>query len=78
VIVALNWLHGLLKGRPAPANPWGGNTLEWRTASPPPHDNFPTSVTVGDPYEMHHWHDRGPEQGWVLVPAEKKPGSPVA
>src|SRR4051812_26565620 len=30
-IVALNLLHALKRGKPAPANPWGSNTLEWRT-----------------------------------------------
>ncbi len=24
----------------APADPWGGNSLEWATSSPPPHHNF--------------------------------------
>jgi cytochrome c oxidase subunit 1 len=41
----------LWRGRRAPANPWGGASLEWQCASPPPHDNFPTSPAVGDPYD---------------------------
>jgi cytochrome c oxidase subunit 1 len=28
------------KGAKAPANPWGGKTLEWTIPSPPPHENF--------------------------------------
>ena len=36
----LAMLHNLAKalrrGAPAPANPWGGVTLEWSTTSPPP------------------------------------------
>src|SRR5690606_3735392 len=32
--------HSLVRGRRAPANPWGGASLEWRTASPPPTENF--------------------------------------
>ena len=40
----LAMLHNLAKalrrGAPAPANPWGGVTLEWSTTSPPPAENF--------------------------------------
>jgi len=28
------------RGEPAPANPWGADTLEWAAASPPPEYNF--------------------------------------
>lgn len=35
-----NLIVALFKGRPAPANPWGGKTLEWQIPSPPPHENF--------------------------------------
>jgi cytochrome c oxidase subunit 1 len=51
VIVAVYLLHSLFRGRPAPPNPWGSATLEWRTASPPPHENFAETPTVGDPYD---------------------------
>src|SRR5262249_27135777 len=30
----------LRRRRTAPADPWGGNTLEWATSSPPPAHNF--------------------------------------
>jgi cytochrome c oxidase subunit 1 len=30
----------------APADPWEGNTLEWKTASPPPEYNFAEIPTV--------------------------------
>ncbi|MGD8892059.1 MAG: cbb3-type cytochrome c oxidase subunit I [Desulfobacterales bacterium] len=36
----INLLHGLLKGERAPADPWGGTTLEWAIPSPPPLHNF--------------------------------------
>jgi cytochrome c oxidase subunit 1 len=45
-------LYSLFKGRRAPANPWGAATLEWRCGSPPPHDNFPSPPTAGDPYDL--------------------------
>jgi cytochrome c oxidase subunit 1 len=35
-----NLVHGLLWGKRAVGNPWGGATLEWRTATPPPVLNF--------------------------------------
>jgi cytochrome c oxidase subunit 1 len=45
-------VHGLYRGRHAAANPWGAGTLEWRTPSPPPHDNFAVAPTdIGDPYD---------------------------
>jgi cytochrome c oxidase subunit 1 len=41
VVVALaNLLVAWRRGRKAPADPWGGATLEWRTPSPPPVANF--------------------------------------
>ena len=41
-----------IEGEKAPANPWGANTLEWQTDSPPPHGNFKKVPTVyRDPYD---------------------------
>jgi cytochrome c oxidase subunit 1 len=51
-IVLFYLLHSLFRGRPAPANPWGGATLEWQCSSPPPHDNFAATPVVGDPYAV--------------------------
>ena len=33
-------IHSLMKGEKAPANPWGGATIEWETESPPIEHNF--------------------------------------
>jgi len=45
-------INGLMKGEKAPANPWGGKTLEWTTTSPPPHFNFDVEpVITAGPYE---------------------------
>ncbi len=51
VTVAVYLVHSLVKGRPAPANPWGGATLEWQTSSPPPLHNFAEEPVVTDPYD---------------------------
>jgi len=42
----LNLFSSLLAGRKAGDNPWQANTLEWSTASPPPHHNFDTIPRV--------------------------------
>ena len=52
VLVAGYLLHALFRGRIAPANPWGGATLEWQCASPPPTENFATPPVAGDPYDF--------------------------
>jgi len=36
----VNLFRSLFRGAPASDNPWEANTLEWKTASPPPTDNF--------------------------------------
>ena len=45
-------MWAIFYGRKAPANPWGGATLEWACSSPPPHDNFSTTPAVGEPYDF--------------------------
>jgi cytochrome c oxidase subunit I len=58
-----NVFWSLRRGRPAPADPWEGNSLEWWTTSPPPHHNFhdlppirsdrPTFDARHEPTEAH-------------------------
>ena len=46
----LTWL--LFYGKRASANPWNATGLEWRTASPPPTENFEvTPVVTAPPYD---------------------------
>jgi cytochrome c oxidase subunit 1 len=40
LLFAVNAVRSLRRGPHAPADPWDGRTLEWRTASPPPSHNF--------------------------------------
>jgi len=53
LIFVINLFWSLLKGPKASDNPWEATTLEWITASPPPHDNFGghTPVVHNGPYE---------------------------
>jgi len=45
-------IHGIRRGKIAGPNPWGAKTLEWTTASPPPHENFHVQpVVTAGPYE---------------------------
>ncbi len=64
--VLWNWINGLRKGPTAPANPWGGNSLEWHTTSPPPHTNFDYEPHGVDPYHYDHWTWNEDIQGYVV------------
>jgi cytochrome c oxidase subunit 1 len=51
VIMFYNFIRGLYKGPPAPANPWRALTLEWQVPSPPPEENFRKIPEITDwPY----------------------------
>jgi cytochrome c oxidase subunit 1 len=52
-IFVANLFWSMFKGPKASDNPWEATTLEWTTATPPPHDNFGgvTPVVNHGPYE---------------------------
>ncbi|MGA8618464.1 MAG: cbb3-type cytochrome c oxidase subunit I [Candidatus Sulfotelmatobacter sp.] len=52
-IFVINLFWSIFKGPKASDNPWESTTLEWTTATPPPHDNFGgvTPVVHNGPYE---------------------------
>ena len=52
-IFLFNLFWSMAKGKKATDNPWEATTLEWITATPPPHDNFggQTPVVRNGPYE---------------------------
>lgn len=54
----LGW--SLLYGRRADRNPWGATGLEWRTASPPPVENFDAPPTVEEEPYAYPSHDGTP------------------
>ena len=54
ILFYFNFFWSMFKGKKASDNPWEATTLEWTTATPPPHDNFAgviPSVYRG-PYEF--------------------------
>jgi cytochrome c oxidase subunit 1 len=54
LIFIYNAFWSLASGEKAPANPWGGRSLEWATNSPPGHGNFVrTPVVTSSPYDFH-------------------------
>jgi cytochrome c oxidase subunit 1 len=68
LVMPVIYLTGsLLFGRKAPANPWMFPGLEWRTASPPPTENFPTTpVVTWEAYEF------GEENGLDIEEARRR------
>ncbi|MGA2857830.1 MAG: cbb3-type cytochrome c oxidase subunit I [Candidatus Sulfotelmatobacter sp.] len=52
-IFVINLFWSMFKGPKASDNPWEATTLEWTTATPPPHDNFGgvTPVVHNGPYQ---------------------------
>ncbi|HEY4766677.1 MAG TPA: cbb3-type cytochrome c oxidase subunit I [Candidatus Sulfotelmatobacter sp.] len=53
IIFLYNLIHSHVKGAAAPDNPWEGTSLEWSTATPPPHNNFGDTMPIvyHDPYQ---------------------------
>ena len=54
IIIFANLIRAIFKGSRAPADPWGGKTLEWSVSSPPPPENFKTIPVIDKgpyPYE---------------------------
>jgi len=54
LVFYFNLIYSLFKGKKAGENPWEATTLEWNTASPPPHDNFAgiAPTVYRGPYEF--------------------------
>jgi cytochrome c oxidase subunit 1 len=46
IVMFFNLIRSLRRGEKAGDNPWGGTTLEWKTSSPPPTENFEEIPTV--------------------------------
>ncbi len=62
-----NIIYSAIRGPKAADDPWHARTLEWRTSSPPPVENFPSPpVVVGHPYD---YGVPGASAHGVFVPA---------
>ncbi|MDP2470617.1 MAG: cytochrome c oxidase subunit I [Candidatus Palauibacterales bacterium] len=66
LIFIWNVLQMLRKGPPTGADPWGGSTLEWSIASPPPHYNFKVLPKV-----------YGRDPLWAADTSDSRPGDDV-
>jgi cytochrome c oxidase subunit 1/cytochrome c oxidase subunit I+III len=56
--VFVNLAISLFRGERVGNDPWGGDTLEWSTSSPPPEYNYAVIPTVSSPYAMWDREDR--------------------
>jgi len=54
IVFYFNFFWSMFKGKKATDNPWEATTLEWTTATPPPHDSFAGVIPTvhRGPYEF--------------------------
>ena len=63
ILMFYNLWRSFHSGEQAPADPWGGATLEWSVPSPPPLENFITPPVVSArPYDFSHLVARDKEE----------------
>jgi cytochrome c oxidase subunit 1 len=61
-MAAINLFAALRKPYDAPANPWGGTTLEWETQSPPIEHNFEHDMVLTHaPYDYRPMRNPSPD-----------------
>jgi cytochrome c oxidase subunit 1/cytochrome c oxidase subunit I+III len=58
VLIVVNLAVSLFRGERVGNDPWGGDTLEWATSSPPPPYNYAVIPKVTSPYAMWDREDR--------------------
>jgi len=76
LIFIYNLIYSRFKGPIAPNdNPWEGTSLEWSTATPPPHNNFGDKMPVvyHDPYQ---YSVEGASADYVMQTSPEKLNSP--
>ena len=63
LLLIINLIVSLKRGDKAPANPWGGRTLEWTVSSPPPTENFhDIPVVTTGPYDYSEYEKPSSER----------------
>ncbi len=63
VLIVANLVVSRFRGAVAGNDPFGGDTLEWSTTSPPPPYNYPVIPTVTSPYANWDTEDREYDNG---------------
>ncbi|MEA2460240.1 MAG: cytochrome c oxidase subunit [Actinomycetota bacterium] len=63
LLTAINWYRSARNGELAGDDPWGGETLEWATTSPPPAYNFERIPIVASPHPL--WDESAASAGTV-------------
>lgn len=61
LVFAINVVVSMWKGKPAGANPWGGDTLEWALPSPPPNYGFAVAPIIRSRHPL--WEQSDLHQG---------------
>ncbi len=83
LLIVGNFAHARLRGPAAGPDPWGGDTLEWATTSPPPEYNYPVIPTVRSAHPNWDVADRLEDQRrlergeFVLDAGEEQPATTV-
>ncbi len=67
ILILINVIHGLTRGKRVGNDPWDARTLEWETSSPPPYYDFEVQPVVNslDPL----WARKHPDAMHVTPPA---------
>ncbi len=61
LLFGVNVIYSWRRGQPTGANPWGGDTLEWATPSPPPNYGFAVPPVIHSRHPL--WEQKDLHQG---------------